>query len=138
MSADNNERNLVFLLRVGAVLTGSAFFTIFLPEATMASVHENLGLGRFPASPLTNYLTRSLSAMYAFHGGLLFVLSTNVRRFQPVIVFVGWATAALGLLLLGIDLRAPMPGWWVFAEGPWVIAIGLVITGLGRRLESLD
>jgi len=132
---DKNERLLVFLLRLGAILTGSAFFTIFLPETTMASVHESLGLGAFPASPLTNYLTRSLSVMYAFHGGLLFVLSTNVRRFKPVVLFVGWATAVLGVALLAIDLRAPMPGWWVFAEGPWVFAIGLVIAWLSRRIE---
>ena len=135
MPNDNNERWLVFLLRLGAILTGSAFLTIFLPEATMASVHERLGLGAFPASPLTNYLTHSLSAMYAFHGGLLFVLSTNVRRFKPVVLFVGWATAVLGVALLAIDLQAPMPLWWVFAEGPWVIAIGLVIAWLSRRIE---
>lgn len=135
MPDDKYERALVFLLRLGAILTGSAFFTLFIPAATMASIHENLGLGAFPASPLTNYLTRSLSAMYAFHGGLLFVLSTNVRRFKPVVLFLGWATAVLGVALLVIDLRAPMPDWWVFAEGPWVIAIGLVIAGLSRRIE---
>ena len=135
MNHDKNERLLVLLLRLGAILTGSAFFTLFIPEATMASIHENLGLGTFPASPLTNYLTRSLSAMYAFHGGLLFVLSTDVRRFKPVVLFLGWATAVLGVALLVIDLRAPVPGWWVFAEGPWVIAIGLVIVGLCRHIR---
>ena len=127
---------LVFLLRLGAVLTGSAFFTMFMPEATMASIHQSLGLGPFPAAPITNYLTRSLSAMYAFHGGLLFVLSTDVRRFRPVIVFVGWATAALGIALTAIDLAAPMPAWWLLGEGPWVILIGLVIARLSRRVES--
>lgn len=131
----SSEQMLVFLLRLGAVLTGSAFFTMFLPEATMASIHQSLGLGPFPAAPVTNYLTRSLSAMYAFHGGLLFVLSTDVRRFRPVIVFVGWATAALGIALTAIDLAAPMPAWWLLGEGPWVILIGLVIARLSRRVE---
>ena len=136
MTDANREKVLVLLLRAGALMTGSAFFAIFLPETSMASAHESLGLGEFPAAPLSNYLTRSLSAMYAFHGGLLFVLSLNVRRFKPVVTYVGWATAALGVILLGIDLHAPMPAWWVFAEGPWVIAIGLVIAGLARRIES--
>lgn len=135
MRAITNERLLVFLLRLGAALTGSALLAVFLPEKTMASVHESLGLGPFPASPITSYLTRSLSAMYAFHGALLFILSTDVRRFQPAIVFLGWTTAALGVALLGIDLGAPMPLWWTLAEGPWVIVIGLVLVSLGRRLE---
>ncbi|MFQ5528313.1 MAG: hypothetical protein ACE5GX_18915, partial [Thermoanaerobaculia bacterium] len=56
---NRHERVLVVILRIGAIVTGSAFFTMFLPEATMASVHTSLGLGEFPASPLTGYLTRS-------------------------------------------------------------------------------
>ena len=136
--ARSHERLLVFLLRVGAVLTGSAFFAIFLPESTMASIHLDLGLGEFPATPLTNYLTRSLSAMYAFHGGLLFVLLTNVRRFRMVILFVGCATAGLGVALTAIDLQAPMPGWWTFAEGPWVVVIGIVLALLARKVRDVE
>lgn len=135
MTADKNERLLVLLLRLGAVLTGSAIFTVFLPEATMASVHEGLGLGAFPAAPITTYLARSLSAMYAFHGALLFILSTDVRRFRPVIILLGWATAVLGFILFAIDLTAPMPAWWVFAEGPWVVVIGLVLARLGSQVQ---
>lgn len=130
------ERVLVVLLRIGAVLTGSAVFAIFLPESTMASVHSSLGLGEFPASPLTHYLTRSLSAMYAFHGGLLAVLSLDVRRFRPVLTFVGWATAGLGAAFTAIDLTAPMPIWWTLAEGPWVVAIGVSIAVLSHRLPD--
>lgn len=132
------EKLLVFVLRLGAVLTGSAFLTMFLSEARMASIHSGLGLGEFPASPLTNYLTRSLSAMYAFHGGLLFILSTDVRRFRPVVLFVGWATAGLGVAFTVIDWTAPMPTWWLLAEGPWVIGIGLVIAWLSRRVETIS
>ncbi len=132
---DGRERFLVLLLRVGAVLTGSAIFAVFLPEATMASIYARLGIGEFPSSPLTNYLTRSLSAMYAFHGGLLFVLSTDVRRFRKALIFVGWATAALGVALTAIDLQAPMPTWWVLAEGPCVVGIGLVVARLARDLS---
>jgi len=31
------------------------------------------------------YLTRSLSAMYALHGALVFLVSLDVRRFLPVV-----------------------------------------------------
>lgn len=133
---ERSERWLVLLLRLGGVLTGSAFFTIFLPESTMVSTHRALGLGDFPAAPLTTYLTRSLSAMYAFHGVILLALSTNVRRYRPVIVVVAWATATMGLILTGIDLWAPMPMWWTLAEGPWVVLIGLVLVGLARRIDD--
>lgn len=135
MNNTASERLLVALLRLGAVLTGSAFFAVLMPEQSMAAVHQSLGLGEFPASPLTSYLTRSLSAMYAFHGALLFILATDVQRYRPAIIFLGWTTAIFGVALLGIDLRAPMPLWWTLIEGPSVIGIGLVLVGLARRLE---
>ncbi len=135
---NGSERWLAFLLRLGGVLTGSALVAVFLPESTMASIHRWLGLGELAPGPMTNYLTRSLSAMYAFHGGLLLVLSTDVRRFRRVIVFVGWATFALGLVLLGVDLHAGLPSWWVWSEGPWAAGIGIVLVRLaaGVRRES--
>lgn len=131
---DSAHRPVVVLLRIGALLTGSAVFAIFLPEESMASMNATAGLGEFPAVPLTGYLTRSLSAMYAIHGGLLFVLSTDVVRYRPVIEFVGWATAALGVAMTGIDLTAPMPLWWTLVEGPSVIVIGVVLALLVRKL----
>jgi len=135
VSPDFSERTLVFLLRLGGVLTGSAVLTLFLSDSAMASIHRDLGLGEFPQTPLTDYLTRSLSAMYALHGGTLLVLSTNVRRYRKVILVVGWLTAALGVALTVIDLRAPMPLWWTLAEGPWVIAIGVALVWLTHRVE---
>lgn len=130
-----SERWLVFLLRLGGVLTASAFFAVFLPPSWMAAIHASLGLGEFPSAPMTDYLARSLSAMYAFHGGLLFVLSSDVRRFRRVIVYVGWATLALGGILTGIDVYAGLPAWWILGEGPWVAAIGLLIVRLASRVS---
>ncbi len=102
----------------------------------MARIHADLGLGIFPAAPLTDYLARSVSALYAFHGGMLLILSTDVRRYLPAVRLLGWLTAGFGLVLLGIDLHAPMPGWWTFMEGPWVLAVGLLIVWLCGRAHA--
>lgn len=124
------ERLLVLLLRVGAVLTGSALFAALLPTEWMASVHRALGLGAFPESPLTEYLTRSISLLYAAHGGVLFVVSTDVRRYRPLVIYLGWLNIALGAALTAIDLAAPLPLWWTLSEGPWVAISGVVILAL--------
>ena len=58
-----SERWLQLLLRLGGVLTGSAVVAVFLPTETMVSIHQQLGLGEFPVAPITEYLTRSLSAL---------------------------------------------------------------------------
>ena len=76
---DRSERWLVYVLRFGGALLGCAFFAIFLPDDVMASIHRALGLGDYPEAPLTAYLTRTASALYAFHGGLLLALSNSSR-----------------------------------------------------------
>lgn len=131
-----SERWLVALLRFGGVLLGSAIFAVFLPGERMAAIHRGLGLGEYPEAPLTAYLTRSLSVMYAFHGGLLLALSTDVRRFRPVLRFVAWATLGLGVALTAIDLHAGMPRWWLLLEGPWVIAVGCLLVWLVGRIPG--
>lgn len=135
----SNERWLVYLLRFGGLLLGSAFFAILLPDEWMAAIHRRLGLGAYPAAPLTSYLTRSVSALYAFHGGLLLVLSSDVRRFRPVLRFVAWATIGLGLALTAIDVQAGLPSWWALLEGPWVVITGSLLLWLvGRTASATD
>ncbi len=126
------EKWLIVLLRIGGVMMGSAFFTIFLPTEWMASTHRWLGLGEFPESPLVEYLTRSISGLYCIHGGLLFVLSLDVRRYSAVITFFAYADVAFGLILIWIDLRAGLPLFWTLSEGPPVFLIGLVMLWLLR------
>ena len=129
-----HEKLLVFLLRLGAVMTLSAFGAIFLTVETMARVHELIGVGEFPATPITDYLTRSLSAMYGFHGGLLLLVSTDVKRFRRIVAYVAFMNIAFGVMLIGIDLHAGIPAWWTWVEGPSVILFGLVFLYLLRRI----
>ena len=127
-----HERVLVFLLRLGSVMLLSAFGAVFLPTAWMESTHAWLGLGEFPASPLVEYLTRSVAALYGVHGGLLLVLATDVRRFHGIVRYVAAMNIVLGVLLLGIDLHAGIPWWWTLVEGPPVAVIGVVLLYLLR------
>jgi hypothetical protein len=125
---------LVFLLRCGAVLTGSAFLAVFLPVEWMASAHRGLGLGEFPRTPAVDYLARSVAAFYGFHGVLLFVISTDVVRFRPLVWYVAAMNVAFGFMLLAIDLHAGLPAYWTAFEGPPVVLIGLLVAYFNRRL----
>jgi hypothetical protein len=125
---------LVFLLRCGAVLTGSAFLAVFLPVDWMASTHRWLGLGEFPRTPIAGYLARSVAAFYGFHGVLLFVISTDVVRYRPLVWYVAAMNVVLGFMLLAIDIHAGLPAYWIAFEGPPVIVIGLLVAYFNWRL----
>ena len=62
---------------------------------------------------------------YGIHGGLVLLLSTNVRRYVPVIVYVSIMNLVFGAIVLGVDVYAGMPWYWTLMEGPPVAAIGL-------------
>ena len=118
-------------------VTRPASVAIFLPVRWMAVTHEWLGLGEFPQSPLVDYLSRSASLLYAWHGGLLLVISGNVRRYRPVLIYLGIATTIGGLILLGIDLHAGMPAYWTLWEGPPVTVIGCLMIWLALRIREI-
>ena len=124
---------LVFLLRCGAVLTGSAFLAVFLPVEWMASTHRWLGLGELPRTPLVDYLARSVAALYGFHGVLLFIISTDVVRYRALVWYVAVMNILFGFMLLAIDIHAGLPAYWIAVEGPPVIMIGVLVAFFNRQ-----
>jgi hypothetical protein len=125
-------RSLKILLRLGGALTGSAFAAMLLPTDWMASTHARLGLGEFPRVPVVQYLTRSIAALYGFHGVLLFLLASDPLRFRPLVTYVAAFNILFGVMLVGIDLHAGMPWWWTAGEGPWIVVMGALLAMLNR------
>jgi hypothetical protein len=136
MRGDSAEKVLVSLLRLGGSVMLLAWLAALLPTAWMAACHRWLGLGPFPAAPLTEYLTRSISLLYGMHGGLLLVLSADVRRYLPVVRYLAYTTVLFGLIMLAVDLRAGVPGWWTLVEGPPLVAVGTTYGWLARALAT--
>jgi hypothetical protein len=130
------ERVLVLLLRLSGGVMLLAFLAVFLPTGWMAATHRWLGLGEFPAFPLVDYLARSASALYGIHGGLAVLLSRDVRRFAPVIVYVAWAGLAFGALMIGVDLGAGMPLYWTLGEGPLIMSESALTLWLARGIQQ--
>jgi hypothetical protein len=126
---------LAFYLRLVGVVLMLALAAVVMPFEWMAFVHRRLGLGELYESPLTNYLTRSLSALYALHGALHFAVARDVRRHAAVIGFLGWSYLCFGALLLALDHNAGMPEWWILLEGPVIMGSGTIILLLHRRLR---
>lgn len=127
-------RVLALLLRLIGLVMLPAFVAVFLPTAWMARTHSALGLGDFPATPVVDYLTRSISALYGFHGGLLLVVSGNVERYRGVVAYVATMHLLFGVAMLAIDLHAGMPWLWTVAEGPPIVAAALIMLYLLRSI----
>jgi len=135
------DRLLTWLIRANAAVLLLAAVPVFFPTELMARMHADLGLGSFPESRLTEYLTRSAAACYAMHGAAVLLLSTNVRRYRPMIPWVYRVHLAFAGTVLGIDRYAGMPAWWTVAEAGTIMSVAVVILAVNRwaaRRESVS
>ncbi len=82
-------------------------------------------------------MTRSVAALYGFHGGLLLLVSMRPSRYRGIIVYLGWMNILIGFMLLAIDLHAGMPWFWSLLEGPSVFLVGLAMLLLVRFVDDV-
>jgi hypothetical protein len=127
---------LKLMLRV--IGTSSLFALIFVaaPHSWMREIHAWLGLGTMPDTPIVWYLARSTSAFYALTGGLMWVVSFDLPRHRPVLIYLSTAVIVLGAALLIMDWWEGLPRVWALWEGPFTIVVGLVMLVLSRGIES--
>ena len=118
--------------------TSSVFALIFVaaPNSWMDSIHVSLGMGPLPKEPIVGYLARSTSAFYAMLGGLFWVVSFDLRKYRTVITYLAYAITLLGVVLVIIDWWEGMPLFWKVWEGPFVVAFGLSLWFLTRRIDT--
>ena len=113
-----------------------ALVFVVAPRAWMEEIHTWLGLGVFPDTPIVWYLARSTSAFYAMMGGLYWLASYDMGRQRRLLLFLGWWTVVLGVMLSGIDLWVGLPLSWTLSEGPVVILMGAAMLYLISRMAS--
>ena len=115
-----------------------AVLPILMPTEWMVYLHTQLLLGDLPIAPIVEYLTRSVSAVYAMHGVLLLFISFDLAKYRSLLGFLILVHWLHGTLMLGIDLWAGMPWWWSAGEGPPIMAFAAILGVLYRRwpLES--
>ncbi len=114
----------------------AAAFAVFLPVETIAQWHAWLGLGEFPDAPITRYLARSTSLLYAVHGALMLYVSCDMKRYWPLVGVFGWLHVIIGLTMLGIDLTSDMPLYWTAGEGVPIALVGGLIIYLWRKSSN--
>jgi hypothetical protein len=129
-----HEKALVLVLRLAGLVLLTALVPVVMPFSWMQAIHRWLGMGELPAGPIMDYLTRSLSAMYALHGALLVYVSVDIRRFLPVVKFLAVLGIVFGAGMIALDVVAGMPWWWTVNEGPFVMVLGAVLLWLARRV----
>jgi len=113
----------------------TAFIAVVLPYETMARIHYMMGLGNLPQIPILDYLARSVSFFYGMHGVIILYISFNLMRYLQFLKLFCYLGFAFGIAIFFIDITAPMPTYWSFGEGPFIMSLNMVVYVLVMRLE---
>ena len=128
------EKTLTILLRVSAILLLFALVPVFIPHAWMDKIHRELGLGTMPTGPLVEYLTRSISMLYAMHGTIVLYASLDVRRHRGLIRLLATVGLVFGVGMTVLDCTAGLPLHWIIGEGPMLLVFNSVLLWLTTRI----
>ena len=92
----------IALLRGYLIVTGLVLLTAapcaLLPYSAMDAVHQSLGLGTLPDGPMTLYLARSASALYASIGPVYLFLARDPMAHAALLRLLGTTKIVLGVL----------------------------------------
>jgi hypothetical protein len=131
----NPERALIWFLRLTALTLLSAALAVVMPHAWMSAIHQWIGLHELPDLPMIGYLTRSLSALYAFLGAGCWFVSRELRRYAPLLRFTVPTSFFFGATLCAIDLLAEMPTLWTLVETLFIFGWATTLWLLVRRIS---
>lgn len=129
-----NEQLQAWLLRLSGSVELLAFFAVVMPRAWMESSHAWLGLGEMPNGPLIMFMIRQASYVYGMHGVSLWLLASDVKRFQPLIVFNGISFLLAAVVFFVIDYSSGMPHWWTVSDTLGCAFFGMALLWLNRRI----
>lgn len=128
----NRQRLISWLLRYAGTVEMVAFFAVIMPQSWMEISHAWLGLGEFPAGPITIFMIRQASYCYGFHGLSLWLLASDVERFRPLIIFNGISFLLAGFVFFVIDYTSGLPMWWTLFDSLGCGFFGAAILWLTR------
>jgi hypothetical protein len=102
----------------------------------MEASHSWLGLGAMPEGPIIMFMIRQASYAYGMHGVSLWLMATDVRRYQPLIVFNAISFLIAGVVFSLIDYTEGMPFWWTIVDGFGCASFGAAVLILNSRMRG--
>lgn len=115
------------LLRLYAVLAMIALPAVVWPRLALEKVSWIMGFGQPPMTPVTLYMMAGGAAVFVGQALLMWVISGDVVRYQPIVRLIAWIFVGCGPAFYWIDSQARLPWWWLTMDTAGCLAGGLAL-----------
>lgn len=122
-------------LAVLQMLTGGL---TFIPKGWLANWHTWMGLGHLPNDAFLRYVVRGGAFVQGAIGILIWIMATDIVRYRPLILAVGWIYLTSGPAFYLIDSIAGMPLFWCLSDAVSCFAVGSIILALSLRSPATE
>lgn len=112
-------------LMIAILLTGLP--GALLPEIAFQKFSWLMGYGKQPITPLIVYLSGNAGFAYVTIAVLIWAISRDLTRYQPLVRLCGWTMVVAGPAYLSIDLQCPLPLWWTLMDSVGCFLIGITL-----------
>lgn len=100
---------------------------VVLPRLALEKVSWIMGFGQPPMTPVTLYMMAGGAAVYVGQALLMWVISGDVVRYQPIVRLIAWIFVGCGPVFYWIDSQAGVPWWWLTMDTAGCLAGGLAL-----------
>lgn len=111
-------------MAVAALLALPAVCT---PRLAIEKLSWLLGFGEPPDVPLLRYMMAGGAFVYLAQSALFWMISCDVTRYRPLVIFTGVVCLIGGPAFWWIDTQAGMPHWWMLMDSLGCFAGGLAL-----------
>lgn len=129
----NEERLQKVILWIAGGFEILAFIAVVMPRSWMEAGHAWLGMGRMAESALLMFMIRQASYTYGMHGLTLLVLSTDLKRFRPLLILNGIAFTVAAVVFALIDYSEGMPWFWTVGDALGCGFFGVALLWFNRK-----
>ena len=105
---------------------------VFAPHLTVEKLSWLVGFGQPPKTPLLAYLAAGGSFIYLALSAMLWMISRDVARYRPLVIFMAYVCLIGGPAYWWIDSRVGMPQWWMLMD-----ALTCTVAGVGLLWVSV-
>ena len=116
VTADGNLRLQKLILRIMALVSLPVVPAVFAPHFTVEKLSWLTGFRQPPNAPLLFYVAAGGSFVYLALSAMLWIMSRDVVRYRPLVIFAAWMCLLGGPVYWWIDTTTGMPNWWMLMD----------------------